>query len=207
VNARTGVPMDVLITRPDITYIDKRDGKEYTTPVLGTDCTIYTTPVVNTPGGGNSRNVRRPDVVVGVNPYLTGSRGLINPAAFSIPRAGTFGNASRNLLTGPGLQQFDLTTSKHFHVTEKVGMEFRAEIYNIFNRANFANPANLRLAQGISNGGTFAGGIVPSAGLQPGAPFSRATAGGNFGVTTATVSNQIGLGTNRQIKLSLRLTF
>jgi hypothetical protein len=207
VNARTGVPMDVLITRPDISYIDKRDGKEYATPVLGTDGTIYTTPVVNTLGGGNSRNVRRPDVIGGVNRYLDADRSLINPAAFAIPRAGTFGNSSRNSLIGPGLAQFDLTVSKRVSIGEKVGLEFRAEIYNIFNHRNFANPANLRLAQGFVNGGTFAGGVVPNSGVQPGTPFSAATAGGNFGVATSTVSNQIGLGTNRQLQLSLRLSF
>lgn len=207
INARSGVPMDVLITRPDITYVDKRDGKEYATPVLGTDGTIYTTPVVNTLGGGNSRNIRRPNVVAGVNPYLSNDRSLINPAAFSIPAPGTFGNSSRNSLTGPKLAQFDLTLSKKFSLTEKVNMEFRSEIYNLFNKANFANPANLRLAQGIPNGGTFAGGIVPAAGVQPGTAFSTATAGGNFGVATSTVSNQIGLGTGRQVQLSLRLAF
>jgi hypothetical protein len=209
INARTGVPMDVLITRPDLSYVDKRDGREYATPVLGTDGTVYTVPVVNTLGGGNSRNIRRPDVVAGVNPYLSNDRSLINPAAFSIPAPGKFGNSSRNSLAGPRLQQFDLTLSKHFALTEKVKLEFRSEFYNIFNRANFSNPANLRLASGLQNGGTFANGLVPAtqAGVQPGTPFSTATAGGNFGVTTSTVSNQIGIGTGRQIQLSLRLAF
>ncbi len=206
-NARTGVPMDVLITRPDITYIDKRDGKEYTSPVLGSDGTIYTNPVVNTLGGGNSRNIRRPDVVAGVDRYLSADRSLINPAAFTIPLAGTFGNSSRNSLTGPGLVQLDLTVSKRVSIGERLGVEFRAEIYNIFNHTNFANPANLRLAQGIPSGGTFPGGIVTNSGIQPGTPFSSGNAGGNFGVTTSTVSNQIGLGTNRQLQLSLRLSF
>ena len=206
-NARSGVPMDVLITRPDISYIDKRNGNEYASAVLGTDGTIYTVPVVNTLGGGNSRNIRRPNVVLGVSPYLHNDRSLINPAAFSVPLAGTFGNSSRNSLAGPGLQQFDLTLSKHFSLTEKAKLEFRAEIYNILNKSNFANPANLRLAAGIVNGGTFAGGVVPASGLQPGTPFSAANAGGNFGVATSTVSNQVGSGTNRQIQLSLRLSF
>ena len=207
INARTGVPMDVLLTRPDLSYVDKRDGREYATPVLGTDGTIYTTPVVNTPGGGNSRNIRRPNVVAGVSPYLNSDRSLINPAAFSIPAPGTFGNSSRNSLTGPRLAQFDLTLSKKFPITERANIEFRSEIYNLFNKANFANPANLRLASALPNGGTFAGGLVPAGGLQPGSPFAVSNAGGNFGVATSTVSNQIGIGTGRQIQLSLRLSF
>jgi hypothetical protein len=79
-------------------------------------------------------------------------------------------------------------------------VEFRSEFYNIVNRANFANPGNIRLAQGIPTG--------PSAGgLQAGQAFTVANAGSNFGVLTSTVSNQIGIGTNRQIQFSLRLNF
>ena len=207
-NARTGVPVDVLIVRPDIAYVDKRNGKVYASPVLDTNGTIYTTPVVNTLGGGSSRNVRRPDVVAGVDPYLNNDRSLINPAAFSVPAPGTFGNSSRNSLAGPHLTQLDLTLSKRFFVSENANVEFRAEVYNILNHTNFANPANIRLAQGIPAGGTFAGGAVPTgSSIQPGQAFSPANAGGNFGVLTSTVSNQIGIGTNRQIQLSLRFNF
>jgi hypothetical protein len=208
INARSGVPIDVLITRPDIAYVDQRDGKVYATPVLDTNGTVYTRPIVNVPGGGNSRNVRRPNIVAGVNPYLGNDRAFINPAAFSTPAPGTFGNGARNLLHGPLLSQLDLTLSKKFALTERVNLEFRSEIYNLFNRANFSNPANVRLAQGIPNGGTFAGGVVPvGTTIQPNQAFSTANAGGNFGVLTSTVSNQIGIGTNRQIQLSLRLNF
>ena len=103
-------------------------------------------------------------------------------------------------MTGPGLQQFDLTLSKKFHITESKNIDIRGEFYNIFNHANFANPSNLRLAQGIPSG-------PGQSGLQPGQSFSAGTAGGNFGVLNSTVSNQIGIGTNRQIQLALRLNF
>jgi hypothetical protein len=43
---------------------------------------------VNVPGGGASRNVRRPDLIPGINPYLNNDRALLNPAAFAIPTAG-----------------------------------------------------------------------------------------------------------------------
>lgn len=210
VNARSGVPVDVLIVRPDVVYRDNRNGKIYSSPVLGTNGTVYTTAVINTPGGGASRNVRRPNVVAGVDPYLSGSRlGVINPAAFSIPQPGTFGNSGRNSLTGPMFTQLDITLYKRFRITEATNIEFRAEFYNLLNHANFANPANLRLAQGLPAGGRFPGGIVPSASntLQPAQAFTAGAAGGNFGVLNSTVSNQIGLGTNRQIQLSLRINF
>ncbi len=202
VNARTGVPIDVLIVRPDIAYRDSRNGNIYSAPVVDASGHVATTPVINTLGGGSSRNIRRPDIVAGVDPYLhTGNKlQWLNPAAFSIPAAGTFGNSMRNGLTGPGLAQLDLTLSKKFQVSEAMNVEFRSEFYNIVNRANFSNPSNVRLAQGLPSGPN-------GTGVQPGQPFSASNAGGNFGVLTSTVSNQIGLGTNRQVQLSLRLNF
>ncbi len=198
VNARTGVPIDVLIVRPDLAYLDSA-GNTYANPVV-VNGDVLTRAVVNVPGGGASRNVRRPNVVAGVNPYLKNGLSWINPAAFSVPAPGTFGNSGRNSLTGPGLKQLDLTLSKRFRLTETKNIEFRSEFYNIFNHANFANPGNLRLAQGIQS-------APGGAGVQPGQPFSQGTAGGNFGALTSTVSNQIGIGTNRQIQLALRFSF
>ena len=53
--------------------------------------------VVNGPGGGSSRQTRRPDLIAGVNPFLDGDRNFLNPAAFAIPAAGTFGNLPATL--------------------------------------------------------------------------------------------------------------
>ncbi len=210
-NARSGVPVDVLIVRPDVVYRDNRTGQIFSSPVVDTNGTTYTTPIINTPGGGSSRNVRRPDVVAGVNPYLNQGLQLLNPAAFSMPAPGSYGNYGRNALHGPNLAQLDLTLSKRFYVTERHNVEFRAEIYNLLNHANFANPGNLRLNQALPAGCTCAGGIVPASNfqntLQPGQPFSGATAGGLWGALNSTVSNQIGLGTNRQIQLAIRYNF
>lgn len=192
-NFRSGVPIDVLILRPDIAYVNNTTGAVSAAPVLAGTVPL-THAVVNVPGGGASRNVRRPNVVPGVNPYLKQGQQWINPAAFSIPAPGTFGNFRRNDLSGPILSQLDLTLRKAFNVTERANVEFRAETYNILNHPNFANPANVRLGQGIST-------------LQPGQPFNSTTAGALFGSLNSTVSNQIGLGTNRQIQLSLRANF
>jgi len=200
-NARSGVPIDVLITRPDLAYIDSRNGNVYTSPVIANG-QVVTTAVVNVPGGGASRNVRRPDVVSGVQPILY-NNGLayVNPAAFAVPRPGTFGNSARNSLAGPPLAQLDLTLSKRFHVTERVNIELRGEAYNITNHTNFANPGNVRLSTGVGAGPTTANTI------QPGQPFTATAAGANFGVLNSTVSNQIGLGTARQLQLALRVNF
>jgi hypothetical protein len=83
-----------------------------------------------------------------------------------------------------------------------MNLELRGEAYNITNHPNFANPGTVRLAQGIP---ASAGSTAPS--IQPGQPFSSASAGGSFGVLNSTVSNQIGLGTARQFQVALRLNF
>ncbi len=107
-NFRSGVPIDILIVRPDIAYINNGTGSVSTTPVVQNGV-VLTRAVVNVPGGGASRNVRRPNIVPGVSPYTRSGLQLINPAAFSVPAPGTFGNFTRNDLTGPMLSQLDLT--------------------------------------------------------------------------------------------------
>ena len=197
VNARTGLPIDVRITRPDIVYQDTRNGTIVNAAILVNGAPV-TVPVINVPGGGNSRDVRFPDVVAGVDPYLsTGDRRFVlNPAAFTTPKPGTFGNLGRGALHGPGLSQFDLTLHKRFSLTERLNTEFRFEAYNIFNRANFANPV-ARLNNVLGTSGNT---------LQPGQAYIPAT-GGAFGQVISTVESAVGLGAQRQIQLSLRFNF
>lgn len=71
-----------------------------------------------------------------------------NPGAYSAPALGTFSPVGRNILSGPGWNQFDMTFMKYFRVTERVRWELRAEGYNVFNHTqwdgvgqNFAQPA------------------------------------------------------------------
>ena len=51
-----------------------------------------------------------------------------------------FGNSGRNILTGPGIQQWDVSLIKRNPLTEKLNLEFRAEFFNIFNHPNFGLP-------------------------------------------------------------------
>ncbi len=152
VNARTGLPMDVTISRPDIVYQINGTNQFVQAPIV-TNGVVTTTPVIDNPYGGAFRSNRRPSVVPGVDPFLsTGDkRFFLNPAAFTFPQPGQFGNLGRYALHGPGLSQFDFTLHKKFSIDEKRNVEFRAEIYNLFNRANFANPPAV-LATGIGNG-------------------------------------------------------
>jgi len=197
-NARTGIPIDVTMSRPDIVYLDSRSNTYVASPILAGGV-IVTTPVINNPYGGAFRSNRRPNVVAGVNPFLNGpdGRAFLNPAAFTIPQPGTFGNLGRYALHGPGLQQLDFTLHKRFKIGEIHSLEFRAEVYNILNRANFATPA-ATLGNALGTGNNQ---------LQPGAPYTQAAAGSTFGIAQSTVSRDVGLGAQRQIQFSMRFNF
>lgn len=100
-----------------------------------------------TPGliynSGSLEGFDRPDYVLGQpltvsNPSPTQ---WLNPAAFVRHSLG-FGDAGRNILTGPGLQDIDVALSKNTAITEKIGVQFRAEAFNLFNHPNFAQPVN-----------------------------------------------------------------
>ncbi len=60
--------------------------------------------------------------------------------AWQIAKAGTFGNAGRNILSAPGLFNFDAGVSRQFKLTERFALQFRSEFFNILNRANFNLP-------------------------------------------------------------------
>ncbi len=63
-----------------------------------------------------------------------------DPCAFSRPAAGTWGNLGRNTLNGPGLFDTDFSVDKTFKPTERINMQFRAEIFNLLNQAHFYLP-------------------------------------------------------------------
>jgi hypothetical protein len=196
-NARSGLPVPVLIGRNDIVYVDAAG-------VAWNNAAADRTAVINTPGGGASRSTRRPDLVPGVDPFIT-SGGLLflNPAAFATPKPGTFGNLERNSIHGPGVKQVDMVIVKRIGVGNGPNVELRAEIFNLFNTDIFANPiGTLPNALPTGNAGT-----APAANtVQPGQPYTSAAAG-TFGRLTQTVGTTVGLGTNRQVQFALRLNF
>jgi hypothetical protein len=63
-------------------------------------------------------------------------------AAGGYPANQGFGNLGRNILRAPYQKRFDLGFAKDTRISESVGFEFRWDIFNIFNNANFAAPAN-----------------------------------------------------------------
>jgi hypothetical protein len=64
----------------------------------------------------------------------------LNPANFDNPQPNYFGNCGRNIFHGPGLNNWDIGLLKDLHLTEKVRMEFRGELFNAFNHAQFDMP-------------------------------------------------------------------
>ena len=63
-----------------------------------------------------------------------------NSTAFAVNDIGTFGDLGRNVVYGPNLYTFDIGFFKNNRITERVNAQFRAEMFNIFNQVNFANP-------------------------------------------------------------------
>lgn len=61
-------------------------------------------------------------------------------AAWGAPTIYTFGNGGRNILYGPGRTNFDYSVFKNFALSEKVKLQFRTEIFNLFNHAQFDLP-------------------------------------------------------------------
>jgi len=101
----------------------------------------------NPSNNGDTRNPVRPFA----NPNFSGPVILgtpdkwFDPAAFLAPsntsaNAGFYGNLGRNTLRGPGLATWDFSTLKNTRLSERMNLQFRAEIFNLLNRANFNMP-------------------------------------------------------------------
>src|SRR4029078_4219321 len=101
---------------------------------------------------------------------------------------------------GPSFKQTDFFFSKHFPSGAGTRVEFRVEVFNLFNTVNFANPVGT-LAQGIPTSA-----LSEANRVQPGQPYTAAAAG-TFGRLTSTVGRTVGLGTPRQIQFALRFSF
>ncbi len=148
--ARTGLPANVTLSRPTLSIPDR-----------------------------NSTSPQRPNVVPGLSltPANQTVNNWVNFAAFATPAPGTFGNAGRNLIYGPDFWQYDTALSKSVPVFERLNLVFRAEAFNILNRAQYG---------------------------QPNTNLSAANPGQITSVVNAT---GVGTGTPRQLQFALRLEF
>ena len=133
------------------------------------------------PGGLAVSGEERPNLVPGVS--LTPPGGStpgewVNPAAFSAPAYGTFGDLGRNAFRAPGISDVDLALAKDVVLVERVKLRLRADLFNVLNRAQY------------------------------GAPNANLSTAGNFGVITSTISSYAtGRGTPREFQLSAKISF
>ena len=159
---------------------------------------------------GNDQTNQRPDIVPGVPLYLPGGtqKGvpLINPAAFQLPPVDAngnftrFGNAGNGILRALNIWQMDLAAMKETKLTERVGLQFGVQAFNVLNHVQYGDFGKLSIGVLLNtdpNTGKYVGPPVP----QP---------AGSFGQITSTVNGQgtnTGTGLPRQLQLMLRLKF
>jgi hypothetical protein len=127
--AKTGLPLNVTITRAANTLPDQLNSNQ------------------------------RPNYVAGqpLYPSNQSPQDWLNAGAFVMPAAGTWGNAGRDLVRAPGIWQIDTSLEKKIRFREHMAVSFRAEAFNIFNRAQYGSPvvslpsANFGLIQSSYN--------------------------------------------------------
>ncbi|HXN54298.1 MAG TPA: TonB-dependent receptor [Candidatus Acidoferrum sp.] len=116
----------------------------------------------NPSNDGDTRNPVRPSL----NPSFSGRliqggpNQYFNPNAFIQPLAGSYGNAGRNILQGPGLAETDVSVAKTFSFSERLHLQFRAEFFNLLNHTNFNTPNPVVYASAIGEPSPTAGVIT-----------------------------------------------
>jgi hypothetical protein len=100
-----------------------------------------------------------------------------NIDAFALANYGFAGNVGKNHFYGPGYINWDMVMSKDTTITEKLKLQFRTEVYNLFNRTQFDQPGDLFQSPGT------------------------------FGFSTATLSRADGTTSARQLQFGLKLMF
>jgi hypothetical protein len=101
----------------------------------------------------------------------------LNINAFQMANYGFAGNVSKNRFYGPGYDNWEMVMSKDTSISERVKLQFRTEVFNVFNRTQFDQPGNLSQSPGT------------------------------FGFSTATLSQPDGTTSARQMQFGLKLLF
>jgi hypothetical protein len=121
-----------------------------------------------------------------------------NYSCFINPTPGTLGDGRFDALFGPSQKRLDFSLFKTFDVTERVKLQFRTEVFNLFNQTNYGNP---------SASETFTGTITGASGAYANAapPVSISLPGGSH--TTGEVTAVSGNWNPRQIQFALKVLF
>ncbi|HTP32833.1 MAG TPA: carboxypeptidase regulatory-like domain-containing protein [Candidatus Acidoferrales bacterium] len=126
--AQTGLPLTVTA------------GQDRSQTGLGVDRAVVVGPALGPGACGASAPC--------VNYLIPGSFQLPPTAATAVPYAASFGNFGKGAVSGPGAATWDVGAFKNFVIHERASIQFRAEFFNVLNRANFNNPTTT-----ISSGG------------------------------------------------------
>jgi hypothetical protein len=129
----------------------------------------------------------RPNAVPGVSSQLSNPSPTewFNVQAFALQPQYTFGDLGRNTVIGPPLFSVDTTLDKDFRFTERLNLQLRLDVFNLFNHPNFGSPNN-----GLTGDHLDANGVpIPGS--------------GNFGTIT-TLNPGVSM---RQLQLSVKLIF
>jgi hypothetical protein len=181
---------------------------------------------------GNDQTTQRPDLVPGVPVFLPGgvqNHTLpINPAAFAPPplaAAGVadssgncvdtcglvsrFGTAPNGLIRAVNTWQIDLALTKETKLTERLAMEFGAQVFNIFNHTQYGDPNGDNLTFNYTQATDNAGNPIPNSWiLQPKGSLGLINTTVNFNNNNDNAASpNTGTGLPRQIELMLRFTF
>jgi hypothetical protein len=92
------------------------------------------------PTGIQSNISERPNLICNPNNGAKTPGQWFNTSCFATPAAFTYGNAGRDIVTGPGLNDFDATFQKNFAIRENIQLQFRADIFDFFNHPNLSAP-------------------------------------------------------------------
>jgi hypothetical protein len=144
----------------------------------------------------------RPDLVAGIPLYLDDSTlpggRAINPSALSISQTLRQGDLHRNFFRGFPLVQADFALRRHFHLTEKLGLDARVDAFNLFNHPNFSPEAN-------QLGFVVGGALFPTPGF--GVSSSTLASGLNTVAGGTGFSPLYQIGGPRSLQLGLKLQF
>jgi hypothetical protein len=136
---------------------------------------------------GNASS-QRPNLVPGVPIYPANQtiNNWLNPAAFALPKPGTWGNLGRFIARGPGNYEIDSSLTRTFRFSERLGLNLRAAAFNLFNHPMYKNPS---------------GGLGSFTGASP-------TPAGSFGKITGILNTgATGTGAPRRVEFMLRFEF
>jgi hypothetical protein len=145
-SARSGLPVNITMTRKAGALLD-----------------------------GNTSS-QRPNLVPGRSIYAAhpSSLGWFNPAAFSLPASGTWGNLGRYVAAGPRMIETDASLQKRFRVRERLSLNFRAAAYNLMNHPELKTPSgsigSLTGSSPVSGGFGRITGIINTGATGTGAP-------------------------------------